>query len=268
MAETQSEMQKTQSEMQKALLEMLKTRTTILENIEGIREEQVALSKTYESDRLEMLKTQTAILKNIEETREEQMALRKKQVTLSKEQVALSKTHESDLRYALQVRNFYRDEDTLAAATKYKANIAKHFTRLRNMRLIRCVVLSSEELDDLLDNPADEQALSEFTDDELYYFSDVDLAFGVMRMGEKEPEFYIVVEASYTGSANDVARAVVRARILGAITGLDTYAVVASVHLGEGTEGRAVGNAKEYLDSADGNIAFWYEIVEEEVWPP
>ena len=201
-----------------------------------------------------MLKTQTTILENIEEIREEQ--------------VAMSKTHESDLREAMQVRNWYRDEDTLAAATKYKVNIAEHFTRLRNMRLFSCDVLSSEELYDLLGNCSDEQALLEFTNHELNRFPGVDLAFGVMRIREKEPEFYIVVEASYTGTSDDIERAVVRAKILGAITGLDTYSVVASVHLGEGTEGRVVGDAKEYLDSADGNVVFWYEIVEEEVWPP
>ena len=184
------------------------------------------------------------------------------------EQVATSKTHESDRREIMQVMNWFRDEDTLAAATKYKENIAMHFARQRNVRLIRCDAINRRELNDLLDNCADEQALSRFTDDELNYFPYVDLAFGVMGRREWGPQFYVVVEASYVGSADDVAHAVVRAKILGAITGLDTYAVVAYVHLGEGTEGRVVGNAKEFLASADGNIAFWYEIVEEEVWPP
>ena len=229
---------------------MLETQTAILEDMRGLHQQTKSLLETTDS----LLKTQREILQDIKGIREEQ--------------VNMGKTRESDLREAMQVRNWFRDKDALAAATKYKAKIAMHFARQRNMRQISCDVLSSEELDDLLDNCADEQALSEFTDDELNYFPEVDLAFGVMGRREREPEFYIVVEASYTGSANDVALAVVRAKILGAITGLDTYAVVASVHLGEGTEGRVVGNAKEFLASADGNIAFWYEIVEEEVWPP
>ena len=229
---------------------ILETQTAMLEDMRRLHQEMKSLLEITNT----LLNTQGEILQDIKGIR--------------KEQVAMSKTHESDRQEDMQVINWLRDKDALAAATKYRVSIAKHFTRLRNMRQIRCDAINRKELDDLLDNCADEQALSEFTDDELNYFPEVDLAFGVMGRREREPEFYIVVEASYTGSANDVALAVVRAKILGAITGLDTYAVVASVYLGEGAEGRVVGNAKEYLASADGNMAFWYEIVEEEVWPP
>ena len=162
--------------------------------------------------------------------------------------------------------HWFRDIDAEDAATKNRLRIAKHFTRLRNMRQIKCVVLSPADVDVLIDEAPEDLAKACFSDDDIDYTSEVDLVVGVMRRRETEPEFYIVVEASYTGSANDVARAVVRARILGAITGRDTYAVVASVHLGEGLEGRIVADAKEYLASADRDIAFWYEIVEEEVW--
>ena len=56
----------------------------------------------------------------------------------------------------------------------------------------------------------------------------------------------------------------VRSKILGAITGREVYAVIASVHLGQDIGNRVVQDAKEYLASDDRNIAFWYEIVEGE----
>ena len=199
-----------------------------------------------------MLQTQESILENIEETCEEQKAKRE--------------THETDRLDYMRVINWIRDNDALDAATKYKARIAKHFARIRNMRQFRCVVLSPEDVDDLVAEASETLTDAGFSDDDIDFTSEADLVAAVKRRRQSEPEFYIVVEASYTGHSNDVDRAIVRAQIIGAATKCDAYAVVASVHLSDGVEARAVGDAKEYLASADRNIAFWHELVEEEVW--
>ena len=250
---------------------MVETQTAILEDIKGIREEQKSLREEQNGLRevtnamlktqTAMLKTQTAMLEDIKGIREEQKALRE-------EQTALRKTHEADHKENVQSMHRFRGNYAVDAATKNTVGIAKHFAGLRNMRQIRCDAVSPDELKDLLAKCEDDQALSGFTDDDLDYFSQVDLAFGVMGRREREPAFYIAVEASYTGRADDVARAVVRARILGAITGRDTYAVVASVKRDQEIEGRVVEDAEEYMASDDKNAAFWYQIAEENMEPP
>ena len=201
------------------------------------------------------LKTQREILKDFKGIREEQMAM--------------TKTHEPDYQEKLRVLNWFRDKDTLAAATRNRVEIARVFAELCSVEHIKVAVLDEADLETMLDKNFKALKSMKFASNVLDAFPVVDLA---LRVTEREDssglEFYVVVEASYTGTSDDIERAVVRAKILGAITGQDTYAVVASVHLGEGTEGRVVGDAEEYLASADGNIAFWYEIVEEEVWPP
>ena len=48
---------------------------------------------------------------------------------------------------------------------------------------------------------------------------------------DSDPEFYIVVEASYTGEREDLQRATDHAKIVRAVTGLQAYPFVASVIL-------------------------------------
>ena len=71
-----------------------------------------------------------------------------------------------------------------------------------------------------------------------------------------------------TGDKSDVDRSIVRAKIVAAATGLDAYAVVAAVRLDSAIESRVVDDAEEYLKSDRGSVAFWYEIVEEDLEPP
>ena len=63
-------------------------------------------------------------------------------------------------------------------------------------------------------------------------------------------------------------RSIVRAKIVAAATGLDAFAVVAAVRLDPEIESRVVDDAEEYMKADRGSVAFWYEIVEEDMEPP
>ena len=229
---------------------MLETQTEMLAQITALREDFGSMQKTQ----TEMQRTQTSILKNIEGLHEEQISLRK--------------THEADRKESIQDMHRFRGNYAVDAAVRNMAEIAKPFARLRGMRQIRCEPVGPGELRELLARLEDEQALLEFTDDDLNNFAQIDLVFGVMGRTEQEPVFYIAVEASYTGHSGDVARAVVRSKILAAVTGKVTYAVVASVHLNPAISDRITVDAEGSLASPGANNTFWYKIVEEDMEPP
>ena len=202
----------------------------------------------------EMLKTQTTILENIGEIREEQKALRE--------------THEADRTESIQDMHRFRGNYAVDAAAKRWKEIAKHFSTPKNMGQVKCVVLSPDDVEALIDKAPEALAKARFSDDEIDHTPAADLVLGVMRRRGTKPEFYVVVEASYTADNNDASRAIVRAKVVGVATGLDTYAVVASVHVKPTAADRITRDAGNGLASAGANTAYWYQIVETDMEPP
>jgi hypothetical protein len=235
MVEAQTAMQESLTAMQQTQDSMLKTQDSML--------------KTQDS----MLKTQTAILKDIKGIRKEQKSLRK--------------THVADREESIQEMHRFRGNYAVSAAAKDTVGIAMPFARQKNMRQIRCDEVSPGELKDLIANCEDEQVLSGFSDDDLNYFPQVDIAFGVMGRRERSPVFYVAVEAGYTADSGDVDRVVVRAKILGAITGKVSYAVVASVHINPTAEAKVTDDVEKYLASHGDYVAFWHRIDEKDLQP-
>ncbi len=81
---------------------------------------------------------------------------------------------------------------------------------------------------------------------------------------DENPEFYIVVESSYTGEEEDVQRATDHAKIVHAATGMDTYPVVAAVVLDDRMDAdirsRLYDDAEELVKADDQNAALWYRL--------
>ena len=75
--------------------------------------------------------------------------------------------------------------------------------------------------------------------------------------------FYLVAEASYTISSNNIENVLEHARIVQAATGIDTYAVVSGVRVAPPVSERVVDNALEYLNSDDEGVVFWYRLTQE-----
>ena len=254
--------------MVEAQTEMLKTQTTILENIGEIREEQVAQREEQKAQREE----QVAQREEQKAQREEQVAQREEQVAQREEQVAQREEQkaqrEADRSESIQDMHRFRGNYAVDAAAKRWKEIAKHFSTPKNMGQVKCVALSPDDVEALIDEAPQALAKARFSDDEIDYTPAADLVLGVMRRREAEPEFYVVVEASYTADNGDVGRAIVRAKVVGVATGLDTYAVVASVHVKPTAVDRITRDAGKGLASAGANSAFWYQIVETDMEPP
>ena len=156
---------------------MLETQNSILEDLKGIREEQ----KSLREDTNALLKTQNSILEDLKGIRGDIKHLR-------------------DMRTDdYQAMHRFRGNYAADAARTTRVGIAQHFSRLRNMRQVRCEVLSTAALDDWIDKNPHSLAPLSFDDNDLDHFSEADLVVGVKRRRGPEPEFYIVVEASYTG---------------------------------------------------------------------
>ena len=92
-----------------------------------------------------------------------------------------------------------------------------------------------------------------------------DLIAEVRALGsapDSEPEFYIAVEASYTGEKEDLERATDHAKIVSAVTGLRAYPVVVSVELDDQmdaqTRSRLYEDIERFFEANDDNSAFLY----------
>ena len=92
-----------------------------------------------------------------------------------------------------------------------------------------------------------------------------DLIAEVRALGsapDSTPEFYIAVEASYTGEKEDIERATDHAKIVRAVTGLQAYPVVVSVELDDQmdtqTQSRLYGDIERFFEANDEDSAFWY----------
>lgn len=92
-----------------------------------------------------------------------------------------------------------------------------------------------------------------------------DLIAEVRALGstpDSEPEFYIVVEASYTGEKEDIEKATDHAKIVRAVTGLQAYPVVVSVELDDQmdvqTRSRLYEYIEQFFEANDENSALLY----------
>ena len=65
----------------------------------------------------------------------------------------------------------------------------------------------------------------------------------------------------------DLLRATEHARILRSATGLDAYAVVASVRMAPSMEGRVYDDVEQFVHAGDENAALWYRLDEERMEP-
>ena len=161
----------------------------------------------------------------------------------------------------------FRGNYAMYAARKNRYEIARLFARPRLIRRIECNLLDSDVLNKMLNDnyeSLDTLGLSEETLDSLPM---ADLVIEVTDRRGSRPSFYIAVEASFTADSKDVTRAAERASILRCATGLDAYAVVASVRLAPNIEDLVFDDAERFMEADSGNSAFWYPLVEYDLEP-
>ena len=137
------------------------------------------------------------------------------------------------------------------------------------MRRIYVRPLANDELRETLAKSASALEEINLRDEAWDTFVRPDLVAEVTELHSGEnPQYYIAVEASFTGHVKDVDRATDHARILRCATGQDAYAVVAAVRMDPNIENRLFDDAAKFLDANDEDAALWYPLVEENPEPP
>lgn len=81
---------------------------------------------------------------------------------------------------------------------------------------------------------------------------------------DSTPAYYIALEASYTVEKEDILKSTDHARIIKAVTGVDTYAVVAGVNMDDEmddeTLGRVHTEAGRFIEADDPETVFWHRL--------
>ena len=266
MVEAQSAMQETQTGILGSIQSLQETQTGILGSIRSLQETQTEMLETQtdageiqslQETQTEMLETQTGILGSIQSLTEGQIAATEHRAKLH----ALHREEHDALHR-------FRGNYAVDAASRNRFEIAEVFAQLCSVERINVDVLDEAELKTMRDKNMGALNSLGVANKVLSAFPATDLALRVTEMeGGPGLEFYVVVEASYTGTSDDIERAAVRARMLGAITGCKAYAVVAAVKPNRGLESRVIRDAGEYVTSGDGSAAFWYQITDKELEP-
>ena len=170
-------------------------------------------------------------------------------------------------RREVQAQSSYRGNYAQSAATGSNQDIARPFAELRGMKRIKTRQVSRASVESWLVNNV---SLVEALDlrprawDTFLTPDDIAGVRDLQAENDAEPEFYIVVEASYTGEAEDIDKAIDHAKIVHAVTGLDAYPIVAAVRLDDKMEpemrSRLYDDVQKFVAANDADAAFWYRL--------
>ena len=216
-----------------------------------------------------MLETQNRILTELADTRETQRSMLETQSSMLKTQnrmlSELAEIH-GDIRalhgmYRRQHDDFsnFRGAYAENAARKNDRMIARRIARARGHRVRLTERVSYEELSDLL-LVAENLDTSGIDESSWDTFPNADVALRVTERNRAETQFYMVVEASYTGEMYDLKRATDHAKLLRLTTGMESYAIVAGVRLDEGIQNAVWFDAEDFVKTANEDAALWYKL--------
>ena len=175
----------------------------------------------------------------------------------------LGNSFRREVRAQSSFRGVYAQRETVANSLDIAAPFADwlKIRRIKTNRVSRRTLLAWLE-----SNMAVVESL-QLRDRAWRTFLNPDLIAEVRALGSAEdsdPEFYIVVEASYTGEREDLQRATDHARIVRAVTGLQAYPVVASVILDDDmdaqTQSRFYEGIEQFFEANEEDSAFWYRL--------
>lgn len=216
-----------------------------------------------------MLQIQNRILDELAETRQTQNSMLETQNKILADQEEIRRDiralHGMFRRQHDDFSNF-RGAYAENAARKNDRMIARRIARARGHRVRLTERVSYEELNALLivAENLDTSDIDEFSWDT---FPNADVALKVTERNRAETQFYIVVEASYTGEMYDLKRATDHAKLLRVTTGLEAYAIVAGVRLDERLQSAVWFDAEDFVKAANGDSALWYKLPKAEMDP-
>ena len=171
-------------------------------------------------------------------------------------------------RQEVQAQSSYRGAHAQTAANRDRVRISNLFAKFHAIRRTDAMPVRRNRLKAWLqgENAEVVEALN-LRDRAWETFLEPDIVAAVhdlMADDDAEPAFYIVVEASYTGEAEDIDKAIDHAKIVHAVTGLDAYPIVAAVRLDDKmepeTRSRLYDDVQKFVAANDADAAFWYRL--------
>jgi hypothetical protein len=171
-------------------------------------------------------------------------------------------------RQEVQAQSSYRGAHAQTAANRDRVRISNLFAKFHAIRRTDAMPVRRNRLKAWLqgENAEVVEALN-LRERAWETFLEPDIVAAVhdlMADDATEPAFYIVVEASYTGEAEDIDKAIDHAKIVHAVTGLDAYPIVAAVRLDDKmepeTRSRLYDDVQKFVAANDADAAFWFRL--------
>ena len=240
-----------------ALIEYTNATNRRLDNIEA--------DITVIKDDINVMKGDITVMKDDINVMKDDVSVTKNDVSVIKDDInGLGEAFRQEVR----AQSSYRGAHAQTAANRDRVRISNLFAKFHAIRRTDAMPVRRNRLKTWLqgENAEVVEALN-LRDRAWETFLEPDIVAAVhdlMADDDAEPAFYIVVEASYTGEAEDIDRAIDHAKIVHVVTGLDAYPIVAAVRLDDKMEpemrSRLYDDVQKFVAANDADAAFWYRL--------
>ena len=247
-----------------ALIEYTNATNRRLDNIEA--------DITVIKDDINVMKGDITVMKGDITVMKDDINVMKDDVSVTKNDVSVIKDDINGLgeafRQEVRAQSSYRGAHAQTAANRDRVRISNLFAKFHAIRRTDAMPVRRNRLKTWLQGENTEvvEALN-LRDRAWETFLEPDIVAAVhdlMADDDAEPAFYIVVEASYTGEAEDIDKAIDHAKIVHAVTGLDAYPIVAAVRLDDKMEpemrSRLYDDVQKFVAANDADAAFWFRL--------
>ena len=254
-----------------ALIEYTNATNRRLDNIEA--------DITVIKDDINVMKGDITVIKDDINVMKGDITVMKGDVNVMKDDISVTKNDVSVIkddinglgeafRQEVQAQSSYRGAHAQTAANRDRVRISNLFAKFHAIRRTDAMPVRRNRLKTWLqgENAEVVEALN-LRDRAWETFLEPDIVAAVhdlMAENDAEPAFYIVVEASYTGEAEDIDKAIDHAKIVHAVTGLDAYPIVAAVRLDDKMEpemrSRLYDDVQKFVAANDADAAFWFRL--------
>ena len=178
------------------------------------------------------------------------------------------------LREEFKAQSIFRGTYAVDTWRKDNREVAWLFAYKHGLRLIKTRQVPDDVLENWLANNVALIESLDLRDRAWRTFPGADLVVEVRDLQarlDSTPAYYIALEASYTIEKEDILKSTDHARIIRAITGVDTYAVVAGVNMDDEmdaeTLSRVHSEAERFIETDDPETAFWHQLNSEDLRP-
>ena len=177
-------------------------------------------------------------------------------------------------REEVKAQSSFRGTYAVDASRKDNREVAWLFAYKHGLRLIKTRQVPDDALENWLANNVALIESLNLRDRAWRTFPGADLVVEVRDLQarlDSTPAYYIALEASYTVEKEDILKSTDHARIIRAVTGVDTYAVVAGVNMDDEMDAETLGRvhteAERFIETDDPETAFWHQLHSEDLRP-